>query len=111
MSVAGKSTSGKGVKRGDNILTSLTKPEGRPTASYTASIQRTGRNMVIVEQDSNPLGSSHTARHRPRSSVEELLHKYDATGIRNSTPTSAVQVGYRTHQKLRDLKVPRSLTS
>jgi len=74
-------------------------------------LKRHGTNVVILEQDSSRMRSSHQAGLGFGPSFEELLRKYDATGVQACTPSVAARIAYRQHLYSKELKVVRHLTS
>lgn len=55
--------------------------------------------------------SSHQAGIGFGPSVEEILRKYDETGVQSSTPSVTARIAYRKRANFRELKVVRHLTS
>jgi 2-polyprenyl-6-methoxyphenol hydroxylase-like FAD-dependent oxidoreductase len=55
--------------------------------------------------------SSHQAGIGFGPSVQEILHKYDATGVQASSPSVTARIAYRKHANFGELKVVRHLTS
>ncbi|KAL2262516.1 hypothetical protein VTK26DRAFT_1096 [Humicola hyalothermophila] len=74
-------------------------------------LKRHGSNVVVLEQDPNPIRSSHQAGIAFGPAVEEILRKYDATGLQNCTPSVATRIAYRKRESFKEIKVIRHLTS
>ena len=74
-------------------------------------LKRHGSNVVILEQDPSSVRSSHQAGIAFGPAVEEILRKYDATGVQSCTPSISTRIAYRKRQNFKELKVVRHLTS
>jgi hypothetical protein len=66
---------------------------------------------VILEQDPNNFRSSHQAGIAYGYAVEEILHRYDATGLQPCTPSVATRIAYHRRQHFMQLGIIRHLTS
>jgi 2-polyprenyl-6-methoxyphenol hydroxylase-like FAD-dependent oxidoreductase len=66
---------------------------------------------VILEQDPNPVRSSHQAGIACGPATEEILRKYDATGLQCYTPSVASRAAYRKNPNFKEIKAFRHLTS
>ncbi|KAK4236504.1 zeaxanthin epoxidase, chloroplastic [Achaetomium macrosporum] len=74
-------------------------------------LKRHGSHVVILEQDPGAVRSSHNAGIAFGPAVEEVLRKYDATGVQSCTPSVATRIAYRKRQNFKELNVIRNLTS
>jgi hypothetical protein len=57
--------------------------------------KRRGTDVVILEQDPNPIRGSHQAGIAFGPAVEEFLTKYDKTGVQSCTPPMTVRLAFR----------------
>lgn len=74
-------------------------------------LKRHGSDVVILEQDPSSIRSSHQAGIAFGPAVEEVLRRYDATGVQACTPPTATLVAYRKRQGFKELGTPRHLSS
>jgi 2-polyprenyl-6-methoxyphenol hydroxylase-like FAD-dependent oxidoreductase len=74
-------------------------------------LKRHGSNVVILEQDPSSIRSSHQAGIASGPSVEEILPKYDDTGIQSCTPSVATRLAFGKRQWTKEINVVRNLTS
>ncbi len=74
-------------------------------------LKRHGSNVVILEQDPSTVRSSHQAGIAFGPAVEEILRKYDLTGVQSCTPSLSTRIAYRKRQYFKEVKVVRHLTS
>ncbi|KAK3302905.1 uncharacterized protein B0T15DRAFT_538526 [Chaetomium strumarium] len=74
-------------------------------------LKRHGSHVVILEQDPGAVRSSHNAGIAFGPAVEEILRKYDATGVQSCTPSVATRFALRKRQHFKELSIIRNLTS
>jgi len=67
--------------------------------------------VVILEQDPGSVRSSHQAGIAFGPAVEELLRRFDDTGVQSCTPAVSTRIAYRRNQNFKELGVLRHLTS
>ncbi|KAH6850706.1 hypothetical protein B0I37DRAFT_444688 [Chaetomium sp. MPI-CAGE-AT-0009] len=73
-------------------------------------LKRHGSNVVILEQDPNTVRSSHQAGIAFGPSVDEILRKYDDTGVQSCIRSPTTQFAYRKSWDIK-LNIARHLTS
>ncbi|KAK4031787.1 zeaxanthin epoxidase, chloroplastic [Parachaetomium inaequale] len=73
-------------------------------------LKRHGSNVVILEQDPNSIRSSHQAGIAFGPAVQEILAKYDDTGMQSCIPATSTRIAYRRSWEL-SLNIARRLTS
>jgi 2-polyprenyl-6-methoxyphenol hydroxylase-like FAD-dependent oxidoreductase len=75
-------------------------------------LKRHGSHVVILEQDPGAVRSSHNAGIAFGPAVEEILCKYDATGVQSCTPSVATRFALRkSRPHFKELGIIRNLTS
>ncbi|KAL2141945.1 hypothetical protein VTI28DRAFT_1780 [Corynascus sepedonium] len=74
-------------------------------------LKRHGSHVIVLEQDPGAVRSSHQAGIAFGPAVEELLRKYDATGIQSCSPSVSTRIAFRKRQNFKELSVVRNLTS
>ena len=73
-------------------------------------LKRHGSNVVILEQDPSSIRSSHQAGIAFGPAVQEILAKYDDTGMQSCIPSTSTRVAYRKSWEV-SLNIARRLTS
>ena len=73
-------------------------------------LKRHGSNVVILEQDPNAIRSSHQAGIAFGPSTDEILRKYDDTGLQSCIASTTTQFAYRKSWDFH-LNIARRLTS
>ncbi|KAK4221514.1 zeaxanthin epoxidase, chloroplastic [Podospora fimiseda] len=74
-------------------------------------LKRHGSNVVILEQDPKNLRSSHNAGICFGPAAQEILSKYDDTGLQTSIPSVNTRIAYRKKEELLRLNIRRNNTS
>ncbi|KAL2164674.1 hypothetical protein VTH06DRAFT_3891 [Thermothelomyces fergusii] len=74
-------------------------------------LKRHGSHVIILEQDPGRVRSSHHAGIAFGPAVEEVLRKYDATGVQNCTPLVSTRIAWRKRPSFKEIRAVRHLTS